>query len=849
MSDKKKEMNPYEIAVIGYTQAGKTVLAVGLYATASAEFAVTGKGEETVNYLQMRKAILESGEWVDATQEGERLNLQLVINRRGKKPAEVVFQEYMGERASVNPEAYKREVIGNPRAAMILMNPKMEILRDAGRRNEMIGQIKDIISYLSGPGMRCEHIAFVVTAADLLTTSLKDYKDEFDGYKEEITNCLNTNPKFQNAWKEFEVTVTGPLEDPEHPRIARADGNTSRKPFEWLIEQIDNVGTKGRLAKLGHWIVTLLLFGGLAFSSWYFYFDRAAERALDGVLASPGGARREVAFRSALERREPFFERNKKPYTKKKNEIEILIDTERLKWFHERMDSLRNEISNLDSSEGIDDNVYEGKKKELEDFGQKLKEHQAKTEANKEQLRILQGEWENEESELIGALDDWRQRYEDKQFVDGNQKVMTELANAALDFNDGTKINAALLGCKDYEMWAMDEDAKPRINFKIRKETWNIIKKEKIRLLAALLDNQIGLLKSDGAEPPCISEEDKVFLQQTLRTNGALSEEDYGVWTNMLNEGVISKYAEWEKIQGKKCEKAIKEIEGCTVAIEALKKYQDCCSNNPKAPQLDRVAEAANHVVMSEFRQIYEATASYVDDHGARYDTQMMQSRSKEMQKTYGQLKTLVNKVLRVGDSGCCASFKETGAYKFAEGCKTKGIVPSAGTSDEFQQEYKIKTIEVKIDYDNSEGWTGDFPVKFDYVSFNVSGITFDGLNSSFISRPIVSRIDLHKEDNHKWMTIFSGATTIKGSPWEDAFLAVKVTEANKATWKKSEELLRLKMLWGENTQSTYEGTFEFNTGRKSGDSSPEVHIKIHLEGSGIEFFAFAESYLFKGGK
>ncbi len=846
MSDKNEKMNPYEIAVIGYTQAGKTVLGVGLYATASAEFAVTGKDEETVNYLIQRKAILESGEWADPTNESEMLNLQLIVSRRGMKPVEVDFKEYMGERASINPETYKRDVIGNPRAAMILLNPKMEILRDAGRRNEMIGQIKDIISYLSGPGMRCGHIAFVITAADLLTTSLKDYKEEFEGYKEEITNCLNTNPKFQNAWKEFEVTVTGPLEDPEHPRIARAEGNTSRKPFEWLIEQIDNVGTKGRLAKLGHCIVTLLILGCIAFSSWYFYFDCAAVRALDGVLTNHRGDNvegKEKALR-ALENRVPFFERNRKSYDEKKNEVEVLIDNERLGGFSQRMNSLSREISELDSQDGIDDNGYESKKKEVEELGRELNEYQAKTDANKSQLRSLQGKWKTKKDEIIKKLDAWRQRYEDKQFADGRQKVITDPTNATLDLNDGTNINAALGKCNEYEKWAKTEDAKPEIDFKTREEAWKEIKHAKDTLLNKLLTNQIERVKSDGAEQPCVSVEDMDFLQQALRKDGALSEKEYKDWMNKLNAAVADKYKEWVKVQGEKCDGFIKKIKDCTVADTALEHFRNCCRDCPCAPSLRKVAKAASDVVIKEFEKIYKDTEAYQkEDNGARYNPQQMHSRSENMRKTYGQLKTLANKVLKVGDS----AFKETDAYKFAEDCQNKGIVSSNGK--DFQQEYKIKKIEVKIDYDNSEGWTGDFPKNFNCVRFEVSGVMFDRVTGSFKFDSFGKCEELKIEDNRQWRKIWSGDAKIKGSPWEDVFLAVGVTESNKVTWEKTAELLRLKLQCGENTKPTYEEKVEFNTGRMSGDSTPDVHIKIYLEGSGTDFFSFARPYLFKGGK
>ena len=85
-----------DLAIIGYSQAGKTTLAVGLYATSTEDFTVIGEGEDTENYLRSRKAMLETGHWLDATQERDRPELCLKIMRWGRAPAWVRFKEYMG---------------------------------------------------------------------------------------------------------------------------------------------------------------------------------------------------------------------------------------------------------------------------------------------------------------------------------------------------------------------------------------------------------------------------------------------------------------------------------------------------------------------------------------------------------------------------------------------------------------------------------------------------------------------------------------------------------------------------------------------------------------------------------
>ena len=431
MKDAESEKNPYEIALIGYSQAGKTTLAVGLYATSTEEFTVTGKGEETESYLRVRKAALESGAWLDATTEQQMPDIRLAINRRGKKSVEIDFKEYMGERAC-NVDSYKRDVIGNPRGAMILMNPSMQILRDPVKRNEMIGQIKDIIAYLSEPDKRCDHIAFVVTASDLLKTSLSDFKDEFDGYAAEITNCLRNNAKFQNSWKEFEVTVTGPLDDPTHPRIAAKGGNTSREPFEWLVGQIEESdrarARRKRNRRFLACAATISAVCGLFFAGWYWGLDRVAERRVGKILSAYGAlldqavekgdtadinsqcATMENALLSVLKNespfsREPFFASNEKRYRAARTILEQRIEGGRLSWYPAAMADLEKELGDMDPKKGITFSVFDERKDRVTGFDRGVKAFSVKMDANRPRLSEVRRQWEETRIRIVGKLE------------------------------------------------------------------------------------------------------------------------------------------------------------------------------------------------------------------------------------------------------------------------------------------------------------------------------------------------------------------------------------------------------------------------------------------------------------
>lgn len=427
MDEKNGNLNPHEIAVIGYSQAGKTTLAVGLYATSTPEFTVTAKGEESENYLLTRKAMLDAGEWASANKDNT--DIRLSLNRRGKTPVTIDFRDYRGEDAR-NSEAFKRDVVGDPRGALILMNPSMDILRDPERRNEMIAQIKGIIDYLSEPGKRCLHIAFVITASDLLMTSLKDYKDEFDGYKAEITNCLNVNQKFRKTWKEFDVTVTGPLEDPSRPRIARK-GNTSREPFEWLVDQIEKSSQKVWWQKTARRVLfgalTLAGLGLAAFASWYFGFDRTAERKIKEILTANAPLLdqavkdgNDTSINKCCEKMEgslasvttnksffakPYFQTNKESYRKVLELLARKIEDGRLSYYPARMTSLKNELENFNPQDGIDFKAFESRHEKAMSFGAKLSAFSVKNVDNQNALSGVRQKWEVVKKTILGKLE------------------------------------------------------------------------------------------------------------------------------------------------------------------------------------------------------------------------------------------------------------------------------------------------------------------------------------------------------------------------------------------------------------------------------------------------------------
>ncbi len=420
---KKRKETGVDLAVIGYSQAGKTTLAVGLYATSAADFSVTCKGEDTESYLRARKAVLESDKWLEKTAEREMPDLCLSINRAGRPPVEIRFKDYMGARAC-NIESFKRDVVGDPRGVIILLNPYMPILHDGEQRNGMIGQIKELVGYLGEPGMRCQYIALVVTASDRLATAPRDFAEEFEGYKAEITNCLNTSP-FSKRWKEFAVTVSGELEEPTRARIARGEANTSREPFMWLLDEIQSADARARakrVVKRGAMaVLTLALLGGAAFSWLYFWHDRQAERAIDKILEESSRPL-ELAIekkeatkinsacqamekgREKLPSTEPYFTTNRLRLQGRQALLAEKIEDGRLQWYPYEFDRIYKTITSA-GKEGLSTKETQSRLEDLKGFADKFATFKPRCERSQQRFRELCAAWEEVESNAIASLE------------------------------------------------------------------------------------------------------------------------------------------------------------------------------------------------------------------------------------------------------------------------------------------------------------------------------------------------------------------------------------------------------------------------------------------------------------
>ena len=375
MSEKNKDENPFRISMVGPSQAGKTVLAVGLYAATSAEYSVEIEETTARGEFNAYMTAMESGKWPDPT-NGSKTAVTFKINRGKKTPVVVNFADYMGESMRKFDEIKK--IIGDPQGVMILMNPQMKTRDDQGRvvdmgadkRVELQEQVKSVINYLSAEGSSCKHVAVVVTAADLLGTDLQN--KEFDEYKRKIINCLEANPKFCGKWKEFNVSVTGALEDPTHPRIASGDGDMSpRKPFEWLIEQIEQdaqaQSTKSTWRKCFYGFLSVLGLGLLASLLHYCWIDRMKEgEIVDAIdkhevvkyLKDLDELEKHVTELRSAVRKAPesatqdiCFVKNQKRYLNRRKELVELKDEAVLSWTKQKIKEEERNVSKKPAEE------------------------------------------------------------------------------------------------------------------------------------------------------------------------------------------------------------------------------------------------------------------------------------------------------------------------------------------------------------------------------------------------------------------------------------------------------------------------------------------------------------------
>lgn len=240
----------YAISLVGASQSGKTALIAGLAKSNDRKFTVGFANNASRACLERSISLIDSATWPEPTTPDDLRDLSLVLNFGARRSAKISLTDYAGVR--IQDPTYTERIVGTPSGALVLLNPGMDILHDAVRRNEMTCALKGAVDHLAKSG--CIAAAFVVTACDRLKTDLAGFADEFEGYAAEIANYLETSGM---EWKRFDVSITGELEKQSAPSIAQGTANTSRAPFIWITETISRRARKENLLRLARLTIIL----------------------------------------------------------------------------------------------------------------------------------------------------------------------------------------------------------------------------------------------------------------------------------------------------------------------------------------------------------------------------------------------------------------------------------------------------------------------------------------------------------------------------------------------------------------------------------------------------------------
>lgn len=750
-----------DLALIGYAQAGKTTLAVGLYATSTPEFTVIGEDERTESYLRSRKAMLESGCWLDATKENDRPDLVLSLRRPGRGPVSVRFKEYMGEIAG-DSESYKRDVIGRPRGAVILLNPKMEILSDVMRRVEMLAQLKDIIDYLSAPETGCEFVALVTTAADLLESADPAFVERFEAYRAEIANCLRTSRYVEGrTWKAFSVSVCGHLTDPSAPKLAHGEANTSRLPFEWLIDCVRSGNRRRMLKSLRNRLISLAILAGVAglgaLGAWYWGFDRTNERDLEALIPE-FDARLEATRRQVQETRDPQalddlcreiekairesqdagadFDNNRERLEKVYRLCRERIDIALGDYFPLFIDQLA-----VDAAQTADEKSCIAWRERIEGWSP------VSDDARAVKAKALEN--------FTSRLPALRTAYECRLYADKAQALADRLvAFRAGDDGSVETLHQLLRDCRTFERSAEDELGLLYVPHEMRQKTWLDLRAKREAVLSALIDRRIARLDVRAQQEPRVTRDEPLLL--VIASRDALSEADAQTWFKTLDPAVERRREAWADYHNGFCREFLQKWSGADsvdAVLSALTAFQELSAEHAAAPTYDAAVTAVHQLIGRTFESLVEDL--HRDDHEQNLSRD-------QLEENFVQLCALCVRVIAVAETA--PKLRRSCWHEFAQKCCDRGI--RQGLARAFVQRYVVKRIDFAFDVRSLYGQKRPFVIR---PSFGETVPESFRKASSADERELMLTTGMTTESQSVW----SGMLEATGNPWRRQHLAV----------------------------------------------------------------------------
>ncbi len=233
--------NSPTLAVLGPRQSGKTCLAVGLSTVNTPKFTVASNTFNT--HLGDLAADIERGCWPAANNKGDKGEVALNFQQKGRADIPVSFVEFAGERLQT-PDDFKKFMNATYPdgldGAVVLVNPGDQAFAgEEGARKELLAHYNRILTWLRDLD-RKPFVALTITADDRITADgdLADRRETVEEFVAELENILGTSGERGIEHKRFHVTVTGPLAAQDKPKLASGAENTSAEPFLWLLDKL-----------------------------------------------------------------------------------------------------------------------------------------------------------------------------------------------------------------------------------------------------------------------------------------------------------------------------------------------------------------------------------------------------------------------------------------------------------------------------------------------------------------------------------------------------------------------------------------------------------------------------------
>ncbi len=796
------------IAIIGATGAGKTTLAVGLYATSTGDFTVSPVGDVTSRYLEIRKTSIEEGFWPAAGLEADNVELRLNLHASGNQ-MDIVFREYMGERMERDPN-YIREVVGTPKTAMILFNPGMPALSQPEARNRMLGNLKVIAQHLKDCGTIA--VAFVVTASDRLESDLAPFMGDFETYASEVTNHL-TNLGLD--WKRFDVTVSGQLDDQNRPRLARGENNTTHKPFLWLLKRIRDRNRRKRLLAAAAVAATFLgvsgvIFGGLVIRSRQVIsraeatFDATAD-ALQAAYARHDEA--EVRTTSEFFKTNSF-ERLRAILPSDKARRQGLIDRAR-----EEGDLYTVRLLELEFASNAKKAATRPLEVPLvwfEDFNRRLSmPAPAFPDAAKER-EALANEWDLCRGKLETASQ--------TAHLNDEVKKACDLLSAVSDQPvDALRKSRELLEKIDGQFRLADEER--------RFEAKGAIAEKRREAIGRYIECKAKWML-EAKNPPA----DKASLENQLRKEfkSALMDEEFEDIMPKLEECRRAAREAWEANQ----KRLVEDFDFNRGIYATLEEYGKFIDEYPSNPYLDTMHDRMESRLteyfegyIGNYRHTFLGERNWFDD-----PQSMMGKADRDFDEFRRVCTTIAGKWL--GTSPLCS--RRVG--KFARLCVDRGKLDTNGFLSAFEQHYRITKVEVKFNHTSLDSDCRCLALKGQVFLHRWSA---NSGGWELVANPVLFSRELDRNDfGDRWVTVSSGAVDVFANPFMLPILRLDYADRMTDISSINQEGAYWRFLdFAPGTQSVvfYDDVCMEHSGFDSNNAG-RLSLRVIFEGSGADF-------------